>query len=279
MIVKAPALKDGTGKELRRLHDNMPQHLRTLKAMGHEPSGPFITSVLQLKFYTNTMFEWQKHSQDATDMPHYQRLLEFINLRAQASEASVSDHKRVPRFEEHSARKNFVTGKPIAFFATSATDPISNHCLLCKTEKHSLYACPQFRTLPHDKMVSTLKAHNLCLNCFRSGHFVKQCKSLHWCKVCQRPHHTLLHVEAKDNLPTTNPSSDATVKPISSNAAAGLMSKSLVVTCRILVDAPDSSSVEARAIHHLPRLFLSICPKHYVSLVHIRTLRSLVSLA
>ena len=53
----------------------------------HEPSSPFITSVLELKLDTNTMFEWQKHSQDSTDMPHYQKLLEFINLSAQASEA------------------------------------------------------------------------------------------------------------------------------------------------------------------------------------------------
>ena len=214
--------------------------------MGHKPSGPFITSVLELKLDTNTMFEWQKHSQDSTDVPHYQKLLEFINLRAQASEASVSDHKRVVRHEEHSA-KNFMAGKPIASFATSTTDPTANHCVLCKTEKHPLYACPQFKTLPHEKMVSTLKAHNLCLNCLRSGHFLKQCKSLHRCKICQKPHHTLLHVEAKDSLSTANSSSDTTVKLLS-NTAAGLMSKSLLMTCRILVDAPDGSSVEARAI-------------------------------
>ena len=62
--------------------------------MEDEPSGSFITSVLELKLDTNTMFEWQKYSEDSVDVPHYQRLLEFINLRAQASEASVPDHKR-----------------------------------------------------------------------------------------------------------------------------------------------------------------------------------------
>ena len=44
MILDATPLKDGTGKELRRLHDTVQQHLRSLKSMDYEPSGPFITS-------------------------------------------------------------------------------------------------------------------------------------------------------------------------------------------------------------------------------------------
>jgi hypothetical protein len=47
MILEAPALKDG--RELHRLHDTVQQHLRALKAMDYEPSGPFITSALELK--------------------------------------------------------------------------------------------------------------------------------------------------------------------------------------------------------------------------------------
>ena len=38
-IFCAPALKTGSGKELRRLHDTLVQHLRALKAMKSEPSG------------------------------------------------------------------------------------------------------------------------------------------------------------------------------------------------------------------------------------------------
>ena len=80
MIAEAPALKDGTGKELRRLHDTAQQHLRSLKAMGYDPPGPFITSLLELKLDMNTMFEWQRHSQESTDVPHFSKLMEFLNL-------------------------------------------------------------------------------------------------------------------------------------------------------------------------------------------------------
>ena len=37
MILEAPALKDGSGRELRRLHDTAQQHLGALKSLGHKP--------------------------------------------------------------------------------------------------------------------------------------------------------------------------------------------------------------------------------------------------
>ena len=70
-IMEAPALKHGNGKELRKLHDTVNQHLRALKSMDCEPSGKFITSVLELKLDSKTTFEWQQHSQDSMQVPHF----------------------------------------------------------------------------------------------------------------------------------------------------------------------------------------------------------------
>ena len=61
MIMDASALKDGNGREVRRLHDTVQQHLCALKALGNEPSGPFVTPMLELKLGTNTVFEWYKY--------------------------------------------------------------------------------------------------------------------------------------------------------------------------------------------------------------------------
>ena len=96
MILEAPPLKSGDDRELHRLHDTMQQHIQALKAMDCEP---FIMSVVEFKLDTTTMFEWQKHSQDTTNVPHYQDLLEFINLRAQASETSTSNIKKYSKGE------------------------------------------------------------------------------------------------------------------------------------------------------------------------------------
>lgn len=59
----------------------------------------------------------------------------------------------------------------------------------------------KFKALSHDKNVSTLKSNGLCLNCLCSGHFVKDCVSVHCCKKCQKPHHKLLHIESKEEGP------------------------------------------------------------------------------
>ena len=84
----------------------------------------------------------------------------------------------------------------MASFTASAADSAVN-CILCKNDKHPLYACTWFKSLSHNKMMSTLKANSLCINGLRPGHFVKLCKSLHRCRKWQKPHHTLLHVESE----------------------------------------------------------------------------------
>ena len=90
-IIDAPSLRDGNGKELRKFHDTMQQHIR---AMGHEPPGLFLTSLLELKLDVGTTFEWQKHSQSSTGIPPFQDLLDFVNLRVQASETALGDPVR-----------------------------------------------------------------------------------------------------------------------------------------------------------------------------------------
>lgn len=238
LILEVPPLKEGTGKELRHLHDIVTQHLRALKSMDYDPSGPFITSMLELKLDATTQFEWQKHSQSEVKVPHYQGLLNFIDLRAQAGSATIAVKKPYHSF---TSEKKFTTpGKPPTSF-TSHHAAVSNQCIVCRADKHPLYVCPKFQSLPHDQMVATLKDNNLCMNCLSSGHVVKHCKSVHKCRKCQKPHHTLLHKDKQID------SSLAEVK-VSTSTAVRLRSNLLLMTCRIMVYSPDGSSIEARAL-------------------------------
>ena len=250
MIIDAPSLKDGSGRELRRLHDTVLQHLRALKAMDYEPSGPFITSVLELKLDTNTMFEWQKHSQESNEVPHFQRLLEFLNLRAQASEITTGELSKKVKSE---MKRSLIPVKPVASFA-GAADPIAN-CVSCKTGKHPLYICPKFKSLTHDKMLLVLRTNNLCLNCLKPGHYARDCKSSHHCKKCQKLHHTLLHVESgedthhsREEHPSLILNSENASIPVSVHAAMGIRANMLLMTCYVQVESPDGSLVKARAL-------------------------------
>ena len=114
-IIDAPSLKDSSGKELRRLHDTVLQHLCALKSMSCEPCGPFITSIVELKIDVETIFEWQKHNQAKTDVPDYQDVLDFIDLRAQASETSLcTPGKKYSRNEFSSTKKPHPQNKTVA---------------------------------------------------------------------------------------------------------------------------------------------------------------------
>ena len=123
---------------------------------------------------------------------------------------------------------------------------MNSSCVICKVEKHPLYTCSKFRALPHANKMSVLKSNNLCINCLRPGHFIKECKSLHRCKFCQKPHHSLLHSESKNNS-TTSTSIEQT-SPVASYTASGLRKNILLMTCRVLIESPTGLCIEARAV-------------------------------
>ena len=247
-IIETPNLKDGSGRELRRFHDTMQQHIRALKALGHDPPGPFLTSLLELKMDVDTTFEWQKHSQESKDVPGTQELLDFVNLRAQASETSISDSSRKPPRGDARFNKKPSSFRPIASFNA---DVRANPCVICKVEKHPLYGCSKFKSLSHDQRLSTIREHRLCMNCLGGDHFAKECKSNHRCRKCQRPHHTLLHTETPTPRVQTSPpppSTNSSSENITSHAATGMKSDTLMMTCRVRVTGPHGITMDARAL-------------------------------
>ena len=116
---------------------------------------------------------------------------------AQASETPMRSQR---------GTKNSSSARPVTSFTAHAGETGTN-CILCKNEKHPLYICVRFKAFAHDKMVSTLKDNKICMNCLKPGHFVKQCKSMHRCRKCQKPHHTLLHIEPEQSTQVTPMSS------------------------------------------------------------------------
>ncbi len=243
-MLDVPTLTDESSKELRSLHDVVLPHLRALKAMGHEPSNSFVTSLLELKLDASMMFEWQRHSQEHMDVPDYQELLGFIDLRAQAVEASSSERKPL-RGGYHGHSSGLRVNKLITSFASNAF-PVDTSCIACKAEKHPLYSCSKFRSLSHPDKIALLKSNGHCLNCLRPGHFIKECKSLHHSKRCQKPHHTLLHVKPKADPPATETSPSPPSIP-SHHASVKIRPDLLLMTCQIRIETP-LGSVKARAL-------------------------------
>ena len=154
----------------------MQQHLRALKSLGCEPDVLLITSMLELKFDAQTIFEWQQYSSESAD---YQTLLDFVNLHAQAYEFVITDvGKRSSKNETPMMKAN-----PVSSFAAK-TDSKSVNCITCK-ERHPLFLCLKLKVVTHEEKQAIFKSSNLCLNCLKPEHVIKNCRSLHKCHVCQ----------------------------------------------------------------------------------------------
>ena len=186
-----------------------------------------------MKLDAITMFEWYQHSHEYIDVPHYQILLDFLNLHAQAAEASSNKKKSCSWTQQN---------KQATSFDSNAT-PTDSICVSCKSEKRSLYSCSKFRSLSHADRVDLLKLNNHSLNCLCPGHFVKKYKSLNHCKHCQRPHYTLLHVDegvtrSISNATSTLTWSSPTVTPVNH---VTISSNMLLMTCQVMVKTPQGA--------------------------------------
>ena len=79
----------------------------------------------------------------------------------------------------------------------------------------------------------------------RPGHYVRECTSYNCCKHCQKRHHTLLHIETGRE---PSPAGASPTGSVSLHSVVGVHSNVLLMTCCMLVEAPDGSTTEARAL-------------------------------
>ena len=161
-----------------------------------------------MKLDPDTMFEWQKASQGSADVPHYTKLLEFLNLRAQTSQAASSESRKSAK-NDHPLVKRCLPNRATSFIAsTSGTD----------------------------RMITVIKDNDLCMNCLKSGHFSKHCPSLSKCRKCQKPHHILIHINPKESEQEELLSNTSAIQPaISSNTTNGFTPDTLLLSILLMV--------------------------------------------
>ena len=201
-IVVIPSLKDGSSKELHCLHDTAQQHIRALKVLGNKPDGPFIT----------TLFEWQRHDQDSATVSGYDKFLEFIDLRAQASECLPLERSSRPQ-RSNGPRRNFQPRS--ATFAAGVT----NNCVVCNVDKHALFTCPKFKAMNREKMMFVICNNELYVNCLN---FAKHCPSPNRCRKCSKSHHMVIHDDSRDSSNAPAHATSTTSPPATSLPGKGV---------------------------------------------------------
>ncbi|XP_073835142.1 uncharacterized protein isoform X1 [Musca autumnalis] len=67
-------------------------------------------------------------------------------------------------------------------------------CRICQ-ERHFIHSCPTFHNMSVMKRREEARTKGFCFNCLCTAHIREWCPSRKTCMVCQKGHHTMLHVD------------------------------------------------------------------------------------
>ena len=77
-------------------------------------------------------------------------------------------------------------------------------CVICRGN-HFIYRCQQFIRFNSNTKQDIVRQHKLCNNWLSNTHKLNECLSHRTCSLCNKKHHTLLHIQqAPRNLNTCN---------------------------------------------------------------------------
>ncbi|XP_071052883.1 uncharacterized protein [Onthophagus taurus] len=187
---------------IRSFIDDFRKHLRALAAL-NEPTDNWDTLLIYLavsKLDADSNREWER-KKSGLKKANLENLLGFLKERADLLET----------LENGSGKRIIDKSKPKSKTFLVANSGVKR-CVNCKGE-HYIQECSNFTKLTVQGRIDRVKQLKVCMNCLRSGHFVKQCRSSS-CKRCNSRHHTLLHL--------THDRSDSPPQPTTSTQAHSL---------------------------------------------------------
>jgi hypothetical protein len=185
-------------KILRQILQTATSHLKALEAIKRPVDhwDDLLIYLISSKFDYQTTVAWE--STLSTAIPVMKHLTDFLNQRCQILESlEINKINKQSQIQQRSS----------THVSSQAKGQVST-CVICK-QSHWLYQCPTFLSLTTNQRSSEIRKHNLCNNCFRSGHKAAQCRSGS-CKKCALKHNSLLHpietneISQSDSVPTTS---------------------------------------------------------------------------
>ncbi|XP_053690789.1 uncharacterized protein LOC128739336 [Sabethes cyaneus] len=113
----------------------------------------------------------------------------------------------------------------MAVNTTSIIERPSTKCPCCG-EDHYMARCASFLNLTNKERLELVNNKRLCSNCFRPGHWVRDCNSSFSCRTCGRKHHSLIHPGFTVNNTTEGNTNNTTITKVarhgtSTNIATG----------------------------------------------------------
>lgn len=204
-LLTLPKMSGESSKELQDLLDKCINHVESLKYLKQEITGIselVIVYLLTSALDSSTRRHWEQ-SLTPRELPKYKPTVSF--LKSQIEILERWEQSCPPPPPKPSATKPVQTPKVASQRSHAATTnqltTTTEKCAFCG-ESHYNFQCNKLSFMSPAEKIETVRSAGVCFNCFRKGHFSKNCPSSKACRKCQKRHHTQLHED--DTKSVTN---------------------------------------------------------------------------
>ncbi|XP_076764825.1 uncharacterized protein LOC143431768 [Xylocopa sonorina] len=205
LILETPPIERNSSSSIRRLINNVRQHLKSLKSLGKPVDTWDTVIILNLlsKLDRKTRMDFEK-TLVADQIPALDCLLDFLMDKARHLDAGEHNARQATSFAKIASKPSTTEAtrsrsRPQHTFNTSIIA-----CPLCKSSTHRIYDYESLRSKPVPERARVVAEPNLCSNCLRRSRSSSQCRSMK-SRICIGLHHSLLHQEIEEPSTGTEP--------------------------------------------------------------------------
>ncbi|XP_075163068.1 uncharacterized protein LOC142235694 [Haematobia irritans] len=206
ILFNIPVAAEETSDSVQKIQSTVNDCLATLRTLNVkvEHWDPILIYLISTKLPDKTLTLWEQSLKSHNELPMWSQLDEFLIDRFEIVErlSSIRSTK-----DGYIHPKSNVSRTQVYH----SQEKLNSTCPLCG-ENHSLRICPKFRNFGEQERVDFVFKNKLCNNCLSPFHKKQKCKSKNKCFVCQKSHHTLLHLKDKSLIKTEGNNSERTAK-------------------------------------------------------------------
>lgn len=178
---------------LKMIHDKTFECIMSIESIGTSVQNwdVLLVQILMRKLDRKTIIDYENKLVNVKQNQTLTYFLKYLENRFLALASAESKTKN--NFKKNSGDKYYEQKEKN--YEKNQKKDIGFQCLYCE-KNHSIYKCESFLKLEPSKRLDAIKEKKLCFVCLQK-HAKNECKSKFDCKVCNKKHNVLLHIEKK----------------------------------------------------------------------------------
>lgn len=183
-ILNLPVQHTEKSNGIREIHDITYECIMAIKNMGVSTQNwdILIVHILLKKLNEKTIMDYESKLENVKEVQTLDYFFKYLEKRFLTLTSVENKSSSIEKYKE----------KYESFTTFSC-----NYCkTMNKVEKHSIYKCKEFLKLEPKQRSEWAKNNKSCYVCLQQ-HKPNECKGRYNCKVCDKQHNTLLHIESK----------------------------------------------------------------------------------